>query len=113
MATTHFQPTDARRAFPCFDEPALKAKISLKIIRHKDFKSWGNMEIKTPNQTVTGESDWRMDTFEESVAMSTYLVAFVVSKFESVKNVTNNGVTVEVAGRPEAINNAEGDFALK
>ena len=44
--------------------------------------------------------------------MSTYLVAFVISNFESVPKYSNKSVLIEVAGRPEAIRNGEGDYAL-
>ena len=44
--------------------------------------------------------------------MSTYLVAFVVSKFEKINGTTPKGVIVEVAARPDAIRNGEGDYAL-
>ena len=44
--------------------------------------------------------------------MSTYLVAFVISNFEKINGTTPKGVLVEVAARPEAILNGEGEYAL-
>lgn len=44
--------------------------------------------------------------------MSTYLVAYVVSDFLSISNVTKKGIRVEVAGRPEAIQSGDGEYAL-
>ena len=52
MASTQFQITDARRAFPCLDEPELKAKFSLSLGRTQDMKSVSNMPIKKKGQTM-------------------------------------------------------------
>ncbi len=54
-----------------------------------------------------------MDYFEKSVPMSTYLVAYVISDFKKIRKTSKKyGVEVEVAARPEAIDNKEGDYAL-
>ena len=45
MAITQFQISDARRAFPCLDEPALKAKFNVSLGRTKDMTSLSNMPI--------------------------------------------------------------------
>lgn len=50
LAITQFEPSDARRAFPCMDEPALKARFQLEMIRHKNFTS---SLFNTPIQNTT------------------------------------------------------------
>jgi len=56
LATTHFEPTSARRAFPCFDEPQLKAKFLVTITHDRSLKSFFNMPIKEVSD-VRGKKD--------------------------------------------------------
>ncbi|ROT69090.1 Aminopeptidase N [Penaeus vannamei] len=78
-----FPTTHARRAFPCFDEPALKATFEVHLAR----ETWMTSLSKhaSPRRDLCecqeGQEGWVWDRFERSVPMSTYLVAFVVSDF--------------------------------
>lgn len=57
--------------------------------------------------------DYFIDTFEKSVPMSTYLVAFVVSNYKTIEKLSPKyNVSIEVMGRPDAIEKGHGDFAL-
>lgn len=63
--------------------------------------------------TFYRETNWRKDTFKESEPMSTYLVAFVIANFKSIKTISTKGIDIEVAARVDAIDAGEGQHALE
>lgn len=97
LATTQFEATDARKAFPCFDEPSLKANFTLHMTHQPRYRAWFNMP---PVSNSTDPSTGMVTThFMTSHRMSTYLVAFIVSDFECVGNtiVSISGEEIEVS----------------
>ncbi|XP_055743496.1 endoplasmic reticulum aminopeptidase 1b [Salvelinus fontinalis] len=107
MASTQFEATSARAAFPCFDEPAFKANFTIQIRRESRHIALSNMpKVKT----VELPGGVLEDHFDTSVRMSTYLVAFIVSDFQSVSKTTSHGVKISVYAVPDKIDQT--DFAL-
>ncbi len=109
LATSHFEPTYARRAFPCFDEPQLKANFLMTITHDKEYHAFFNMPKKSSSEVRNKPSQVR-DEFEETVRMSTYLVAFVVCDFETIAVMSGKGVNVSVIASGDKIGQAQ--FAL-
>lgn len=82
LAATQFQSSDARRAFPCFDEPGTRSVFELSLGRRTTFHTLSNMEIENTSDDPDLEG-WVWDHYHPTVYMPVYLIAIIVSDFES------------------------------
>jgi len=93
MAVTQFEATDARRCFPCWDEPAIKATFQVSMTVKQ------NLEIIT--NTLESDRELLNDgnvmvRFKPTPLMSTYLLAFVVGQMKSIEAKGDNDTLVRV-----------------
>jgi aminopeptidase N len=106
MISSHLEPADARRVFPCWDEPAFKASIALTVTVSRSFLAVGNMPV-AQEEPVT--PTLKRVAFAASPKMSTYLFVFTAGELERLSDHVD-GVTIGVVTTPGKRD--QGRFAL-
>jgi len=86
IATTQFEAADARRAFPCWDEPAVKATFDVSLLVDKKFTAISNM----PEKHKKNYGLKTLVIFERTPIMSTYLLYLGVGEFEFLETKLRN-----------------------
>ena len=108
MCVTQFESTDARRALPCFDEPALKASFVVSLTVDEHLLAVSNMPITATRKEAGGKVT---HTFDRTPVMSTYLLAWCVGELDSIETRTKDGTLIRCytpVGKGE-----QGRFALQ
>jgi len=102
---TQGEATNIRNAFPCLDEPGLKATFDVAVGRTSDYSSLSNMPLIETQDTGTGKL---VDVFDTSPIMSPYLVCVAVTDYKPVRSETDNTTVWAPAANIEA---GEGDYS--
>ncbi|KAE8678719.1 Aminopeptidase M1 [Hibiscus syriacus] len=107
MAVTKFEPAYARQCFPCWDEPAFKAKFKITLLNvPSELVALSNM----PVEKELNNGNLKTVYYRESPVMSSYLVAVVIGLFDYIEDHISDGIKVRVYSQVGKAN--QGKFAL-
>uniref|UniRef100_A0A4W4H380 Aminopeptidase n=1 Tax=Electrophorus electricus TaxID=8005 RepID=A0A4W4H380_ELEEL len=116
---SQMQPTDARRVFPCFDEPDMKAVFNITVIHRDGTTALSN----TKGKTIVYEAflshqliyySWIATTFDPTPVMSTYLLAFTVTVQDfGRKSDKHDTKEIKIWARPEAVAAGHANYAME
>ena len=110
IASTQMEPNDARRAFPCFDEPEFKASFATTLVVDENLTAISNGRI-IDETSLSSQPGKKAVRFKETMKMATYLVAFVVGEFERTEVINVHGTDVSIYHPPGKAHMAS--FGLK
>lgn len=105
---TKFEPTYARWAFPCFDEPEYKSTFEITVLHPPQYVALSN-ERELYQTTI---SDDQVQTeFVKTKKMSTYLVAIIIGQFNYTESLSKSGTRIRVYSRPDQV--AKTEYAVE
>ncbi|MFM9225406.1 MAG: M1 family metallopeptidase, partial [Actinomycetota bacterium] len=96
IATTQMQSTDCRKAFPCFDEPDMKAVFAVNLTVERGLLAISNGPEIRRESAGGKERIW----FADTMPRATYLVAFIVGPLEATEPVMVNGIPLRIVHVP-------------
>ncbi|XP_006820979.1 aminopeptidase Ey-like [Saccoglossus kowalevskii] len=110
---SQLEATAARRVFPCFDEPALKATFDTTLVYRPEYVALSNTDSILNDTYYDPNTDevWSVTYFATTVKMSTYLNAYTVGDWACVEGTTRNGIKFRVWTRPSFLYKVE--YALE
>ena len=100
MAATQFESTNARRAFPCWDEPAAKATFEVSLVVPDGMTAVSNTPPLDEKDLGDGT---RLVRFAETPRMSTYLLAFAIGPLDTIEGKARRGTKLAVWALPDRI----------
>ena len=92
MAVTMFAPVSARRNFPCFDEPDMKARFNLLLMHTRGYTAVSNMPLTAHRETRRQA----YSRFSSSLKMSTYLFNYAIFDYTYTETRTRNGTAIRI-----------------
>ncbi|XP_074517164.1 glutamyl aminopeptidase [Sebastes fasciatus] len=104
IAATDHEPTDARKSFPCFDEPNKKASYKISITHDENYGALSNMPPEGAPQQLPRNK--LKTSFQTSIPMSTYLVCFAVHQFGHLERFSAKGVPLRIYAQPSQLETA-------
>lgn len=108
LATTQFQPINARQAFPCYDEIRYRRPIRLQIRHNRNYNAISNMPVAEQRE----DGEYTVTIFEETPPIPVFVLDFTVSDFDFVE-LSDPAVTFRVYARPSAIAAGQADDGLR
>ncbi len=97
VATSQFQSTFARKAFPCFDQPDMKAVFGVTLVVPEGLMAISNSPVASSEPAENGKVRW---VFRDTMVMSPYLLALIVGRLEASRTVDVDGVPLRVVHVP-------------